>query len=166
MLRSVKALDHYTQAVYECMRADNGFICRCGKTYILALCLPRICGDCGAKFTYAFETEWLEMGMGCAAPGTVFFANAQDPAQRLDRPNTGTAISQEFRNRQAARLAELIHQLGMGAPKDIGPTTACFDCGKIIPIGDCFYSSTVDQRALCERCYGKVDTAGRAKCRS
>ena len=104
-----------------------------------------------------------------ATPDRIYFANAQDPVQRLDRPNTGTAISQEFRNRQAAQLAELIHMqtdLGMlGGHIDRGPTTACFDCGKIIPIGDCFYSSTVDQRALCEKCYGKAEKAGRAKCR-
>ena len=46
-----------------------------------------------------------------------------------------------------------------------GCTTACFDCGTIIPIGDCFYSSTVDQRALCEGCYGKARKAGRARVR-
>ena len=40
----------------------------------------------------------------------------------------------------------------MRAMRDVGPTTACFECGSIMPIGDT-YLSKVDQRALCEGCF-------------
>jgi len=39
-----------------------------------------------------------------------------------------------------------------GVSRDVGPTTACFECGSIMPIGDT-YLSKVDQRALCEGCF-------------
>jgi len=61
-------------------------------------------------------------------------------------------------------MVEVIREVAGLLKRDIGPTTACFDCGAIIPIGDCFYSSTVDQRALCEGCYEKAEKGGRAKC--
>jgi len=54
--------------------------------------------------------------------------------------------------------------LGGAEGQDIGPTTACFDCGAVISVGDCFYSGTRDQWALCEGCYTKAERAGRARC--
>ena len=92
--------------------------------------------------------------------------------QSPDRPDAETTSSPEFRAREAARLAELLRAMnreaGLGTvlARDSGPTTACFDCGAIVAIGDAFYSSTVDQRALCEGCYGKAEKAGRAKCKT
>jgi len=163
MLRSVKVVDQYTETVYECMRTTGGFVCRCGKTYFGPF-LPVGCGDCGGRFAYEFETGRYEMGLGCVAPGRVFFANAQDPVQRLEPPDAPMARG------GSPIMAELVllyrGLMGRERQADVGPTTACFDCGAIIPIGDCFYSSTVDQRALCEDCYGKAEKAGRARVKS
>ena len=174
MLRSVMAYNEYSREPSPCQPCEDGFSCgKCGWRVLLGpISHPSFCRHCGARFEYHFETEWHAMDLGCAAPGRIFFSNAQDPVQSLDHPGAQTTSSQEFRMREAARLAELLRMMnlerGSGGTlsRDIGPTTACFDCGAIIPIGDCFYSSTVDQRALCEGCYGKAEKAGRAKCRT
>jgi len=141
MLRSVKARSEDSQTQYECPQVGHGFRCgRCGLLYPSGLLQPTICRQCGAQFTYCWES-----------------------------PDALTLSLPEFRNRQATRLAELMHWQSWEEMSqteiDRGPTTACFDCGTIIPIGDCFYSSTVDQRALCEGCYGTAEKAGRARTR-
>ena len=173
MLRSVMAYNEYSGVPSPCQPCEDGFFCgKCGGENRLGLASPSFCRHCGARFEYHFETERYEIGLGCVPPGRLFFANAQDPVQSLDHPGAQTTSSQEFRMREAARLAELLRMMNLERdmvvklPQDVGPTTACFDCGAIIPIGDCFYSSTIDQRALCEACYGKAEKAGRAKCRT
>ena len=173
MLRLVRAHSPENPTPSTCPPCDGGFFCgECGWRVVFGLIYPSFCRHCGALFEYQFETVRYEFGLGCAAPGRIFFANCQDPVQWLDRPDAQTEPSQEFRTREAAYLAELLRAMNLeGAldtklPQDVGPTTACFDCGAIIPIGDAFYSSTQDQRALCEGCYGKAEKAGRAKCRS
>lgn len=169
MLRDVKAIHHRSgnsPIPYWCEITRAGFLCgRCNQPQTLGISAPTGCNRCGAQFEYTFEAERNPVGLGCAAPGTLFFANAQDPVQRLEPPDA--PLSRREIRYQAIRSA--LHSLDLGIASlrnDIGPTTACFDCGAIIPIGDCFYSSTIDQRALCEGCYEKAEKAGRAKCRT
>ena len=173
MLRYVKAYDECSPVPSSCPPWEGGFLCgKCGWRVLLGLTFPSFCRQCGARFEYAHETERLGSRLGCAAPGRIFFGNVQEPVQSLDLPEAESTSSPEFRDRQAAHFARWLHVTTLDAgpgtyfPQDIGPTTACFDCGTIIAIGDAFYSSTRDQRALCEGCYGKAEKAGRAKWRS
>ena len=123
---------------YACAITPNGVVCgKCGVEVFVShysTSIPCSCTNCGVAFEYQWQTDSLE----------AFYANSLCPG-RIYFSHDGHRDSG-------------LHQA------DIGPTTACFDCGAIIPIGDCFYSSTVDQRALCEGCYGKAEKAGRAKC--
>lgn len=42
------------------------------------------------------------------------------------------------------------------------PTTVCFDCDVVVPVSETWVSK-IDRRALCDPCFEKAETAGRAK---
>ena len=47
---------------------------------------------------------------------------------------------------------------------DIGPTTACFECGSIFAVGDACYRKVKDEEfCLCPDCYETWEEKGRAR---
>lgn len=111
------------------------------------------------------ETDWVLCEEASVPRGTGMVQSVE--AVIGDRSDFLNLLKRQFElTHRMIRMMTLQALVGPTLPQDIGPTTACFDCGAIIPIGDCFYSSTVDQRALCEGCYGKAEKAGRAKCQT
>src|SRR3990167_8714541 len=111
MLVSVKAFNEFSPLPSECTVTEGGFFCgKCGWKHLLGLSQPSACRHCGARFEYQFETEPYVMGVGCVAPGRLFFCNAQDPVHRIDDfgggtvvlPHAATESSREFRESQAA----------------------------------------------------------------
>ena len=57
-------------------------------------------------------------------------------------------------------LAELYPDL---ESKDIGSSTACFECGITVRTEDVWLKKSDPNIALCEGCFRKAETAGRAK---
>jgi len=140
VLISVRAFDRDSPtAVYDCPISEGGFLCgKCQALHRIGLLLPQTCHMCSSSFSYHGQVNVTDLEM--------YSGNISDPMQRI------------------------VYWLGWdegGEPvanlRDCGPTTACFDCGKIVPVGDVYYASKRDERALCEWCYRKAEKAGRAR---
>lgn len=84
------------------------------------------------------------------------------------RSMTQAGVTNVLLSPEAAELGqELLRALGWrrGFPTvDVGPTTACAECPRIIPIGEAYFQSTTrGEVALCEGCFQRAEAAGRAR---
>ena len=148
MQASVRAFDvDSLTTVYECPKIVGGFLCgKCQTPHRIGLRQPQTCHVCGAKFSYHREIDTTDLEM--------YFGNTSNQAPPLGAASPGFVFYDE---------PERMYQSEWFPMQDIGPTTACFYCGKIVPVGDVYYTSKQDERALCEWCYKKAEKAGRAR---
>jgi hypothetical protein len=54
-------------------------------------------------------------------------------------------------------------EVGVRLPTLEVPTTYCFDCGQMVPIADTWTKKYDPNYALCEACFRRAESAGRAK---
>lgn len=48
-------------------------------------------------------------------------------------------------------------------PPDRGPTLVCFDCGAMVPAAEAYHKRTDPSFCLCEACFHRWESAGRAR---
>jgi len=84
-------------------------------------------------------------------------AEAADEA-RGSSPVLREALQEFFRDRLDALAFEHVTRGHAVEP----PTTACFDCGAIVPV-DATYTSKRDERCVCQGCFTKAEAGGRAR---
>ena len=72
------------------------------------------------------------------------------------------SIQRDILERPAGPLANLLLEVFDAAPPPEPATTACSDCDAVFPCADA-YTSTRDNRIICETCFKTAEAAGRAR---
>lgn len=72
------------------------------------------------------------------------------------------SIQQEILERLNRSLANFMLEVLGAAPPPEPATTACSDCDSVFPCADA-YTSTRDNRIICETCFKTAESAGRAR---
>ena len=73
-------------------------------------------------------------------------------------------IAEAVEDGRLAHLAPLV-QAADQPVTDIGPSTACWECGALVAVGMVYLSAERDGAALCPACFAKAEAAGRARVR-
>ncbi len=71
----------------------------------------------------------------------------------MDRKRGGTRLTCKFFRRA----------LDGGKTLTEPPTSACFDCGALVPITEAWHRSRNPEIALCETCFRRWEASGRAR---